>query len=188
VVILPHLLLQRGSSIGSLQGRKVQNLADVKPAGTNWNYLGKNKRIPNSQCQLRGHGEASSCLYLVQHSDTNKRGKQFSRPFSDHVPIKNPWGFPHITGREVCDRSPPKRRSLALPDPTDPVLLWLLQKPPWLWLAPVARQRGWWKDIEHGTKQLKQHHFQYVRTHVLYHIYIIYIIYNYIYTYMYITY
>jgi len=51
VVILPHLLLQRGSSIGSLQGRKVQNLADVKPAGTNWNYLGKNKRIPNSQCQ-----------------------------------------------------------------------------------------------------------------------------------------
>ena len=93
--------------------------------------------------------------------------------------------FPHIFGRQVCDRdrSPPKRRSLALPDPTDPVSLWLLQKPPWLWLAPVARQRGCWKDIEHGTKQLKQHHFQYF---IFQNACIIPYLYNIIYIYIYV--
>ena len=184
-MILSHLLLQRSSSIGSLQGRKVQNLADVKPAGTNWNYLGKNKRIPNSQCQWRGHGEllALSLFGPTFRYPTNAENNFYHTIFPSCSDQK-PMGFPHIFGREVCDRdrSPPKQRSLALPDPLDPVSLWLWRSP------PVARQRGWWKDIEHvGTKQGRSSTMSNISERMYYTIYYI-LLYIYIYIDMYITY
>ena len=189
MVILPHLLLQRGSSIGSLQGRKVQNLADVKPASHQLELSGKKQT--NSQLAMSikrsWRGELLSLFGPTFRLPTNAENN-----FHDHFQImfqsKTHGVFP--TSQDAKSAIGRLQNSGLWPSRIRRIrcLLWLLQKPPWLWLAPVARQRGWWKDIEHGTKQLKQHHFQYFRTHVLYHIYIIYIIYNYIYTYMYITY
>ena len=83
-MILPHLLLQRGQQHREPAGPQGSKLGGCETSRHQLELSGKkNKRIPNSQCQWRGHGEASSCLYLVQHSDTQQMRKTiFTKPFS----------------------------------------------------------------------------------------------------------